>query len=102
MSINGEQAMENVSIATPMRLRQGFTGNRYSPDQKKRVLSFVRDFDSKHGRGGMAEAQRQFKVSYIALKSWLMKLGPRRKGGFQPVLNRLASIRDQMRALEDE
>ena len=96
--------MQYTFVITPMRQKQGFTGNRYSQDQKKRVLTFVKDYDSKHGRGGIAAAQRQFKVSYIALKNWLMNVhARRRKGqGINPVLHRLTAIKGQMRVLESE
>ncbi|MDQ3000092.1 MAG: hypothetical protein M3Y08_02345 [Fibrobacterota bacterium] len=94
-----------VVEAAPMRQVKGFTGNRYSSAQKKRVTEFVQEYDSIHGRGGIAAAQRQFKVSYIALRNWLTgKDDPKgkRAQGFLPVLDRLLSIKGQMRDLEKE
>ena len=94
-----------VIEATLVRQKKGFTGNRYTPEQKKRVTRFVQEYDTKHGRGGIAAAQRQFKVSYIALRNWLTgKDDPKRKRGqgFNPVLDRLVSIKGQMRDLEKE
>ncbi|HLP39894.1 MAG TPA: hypothetical protein VK465_00175 [Fibrobacteria bacterium] len=94
------QAME----ITIMKQKQGFTGNRYTPEQKKKVTRFVQEYDSKHGRGGIAAAQRQFKVSYIALRNWLLGNHPlkNKTKGFVPVLDRLTSIKHQMRDLEKE
>lgn len=98
--------MQNtVAIASPLRQVQGFTGNRYTAEQKKRVLRFVQEYDDKHGRGGIAAAQRQFKVSYIALRNWLTgKDDPKVKRGqrFTPVIDRLLAIKGQVRDLEKE
>lgn len=88
-----------------MRQVKGFTGNRYTQVQKRRVTQFVREYDQKHGRGGIAAAQREFKVSYIALRNWLTgKNDPKQKRGegFLPVLERLLSIKGQIRELEKE
>lgn len=86
------------------RQKKGFTGNRYTPEQKKRVTRFVQEYDTKHGRGGIAAAQRQFKVSYIALRNWLVGSTPlkNKTKGFVPVLDRLTTIKTQMRDLEKE
>ena len=97
--------MRNQAIeTTPMRQKKGFTGNRYTRDQKKRVTKFVQEYDAKHGRGGIAAAQRQFKVSYIALRNWLLIGESRRaKGaGLKPALTKISSIKGQMKDLEKE
>lgn len=94
-----------IALAAPMRKIQGFTGNRYSAAQKRMVTRFVQDYDTKHGRGGIAAAQREFKVSYIALRNWLTgKEDPKGKRGqhFNPVIERLLSIKGQVRDLEKE
>ncbi len=88
-----------------MRQVKGFTGNRYTAAQKKKVTQYVQEYDNKHGRGGIAAAQRQFQVSYIALRNWLTgKNDPKQKRGqgFVPVLDRLVSIKEQIRDLEKE
>lgn len=89
---------------TMVRQKKGFTGNRYTPEQKKRVTRFVQEYDTKHGRGGIAAAQRQFKVSYIALRNWLLGNHPlkNKTQGFMPVLDKVANIKTQMRDLEKE
>jgi hypothetical protein len=98
--------MQNtIAMASPLRQVRGFTGNRYTTDQKKKVLRFVQEYDNKHGRGGIAAAQRQFKVSYIALRNWLTgKDDPKTKRGqrFTPVIDRLLAIKGQVRDLEKE
>jgi hypothetical protein len=98
--------MQNlVAEAATMRQVKGFTGNRYTPAQKRRVTQCVQEYDHKHGRGGIAAAQRQFKVSYIALRNWLTgKNDPKQKRGqgFLPVIDRLLSIKGQIRDLEKE
>ncbi len=109
-----------LALAVPMRQVKGFTGNRYSEDQKLRVTRFVQEYDEKHGRGGIAAAQRQFQVSYIALRNWLTgKLDPKntnaknkdpkikepknkRGGRFSPAIARLLSIKGQVSDLERE
>ncbi|MEO6098286.1 MAG: hypothetical protein ABIW76_22490 [Fibrobacteria bacterium] len=94
-----------LADAAPMRQVKGFTGNRYTAAQKKKVTRYVQEYDTKHGRGGIAAAQRQFKVSYIALRNWLTgKSDPKQKRaqGFIPVLDRLVSIKGQIRDLEKE
>ncbi len=98
--------MQNqAAIASPLRQVQGFTGNRYTEEQKKMVLRYVQEYDEKHGRGGIAAAQRQFKVSYIALRNWLTgKNDPRAQRGqrFSPVIDRLPANKGQVRDLEKE
>ena len=97
--------MQNQVIdTTPIRQKKGFTGNRYTQDQKQRVTKFVQEYDAKHGRGGIAAAQRQFKVSYIALRNWLIGGETRQaKGaGLKPALTKISSIKGQMKDLERE
>lgn len=95
--------MQNVMEVTPMRQKQGFTGNRYTPAQKREVTRFVKDYDLEHGRGGIAAAQRQFRVSYIALRNWLAgKPKGKRPNHIKPVLARIASLKSQFKELERE
>lgn len=98
--------MQNqVAEVAVKRQVKGFTGNRYTPSQKKKVTRFVQEYDTKHGRGGIAAAQRQFQVSYIALRNWLTgndDPGRKRGQGLNPVIEQLVSIKGQMRDLEKE
>ena len=56
---------------TAAKKTNGNTGNRYSDKQKMDVVKFVENA----GRGGISEAQKKFGVSYIAVRSWMKKLG---------------------------
>ena len=44
---------------------------KYSADQRAKVIQFIRGYDAKNKRGGIAQAQRKFKVAYPTLKAWL-------------------------------
>jgi hypothetical protein len=54
--------------------KKGNTGKRYSDDQKKTILAFVKA----KGRGGITAATRKFGVSYIALARWMKGKGGKR------------------------
>jgi len=63
--------------------KKGNTGKRYTDDQKKEILDFVRG----QGRGGITAATRKYGVSYIALARWMKGKGggkPGRKPGRPP------------------
>src|SRR4051812_29618051 len=51
--------------------KKGNTGKRYSDDQKKQILDFVKG----QGRGGITAATRKYGVSYIALARWMKGKG---------------------------
>lgn len=52
-------------VKSPQR-SSGNTGNRYSPEEKAKILAFI----EKSGRGGITAAQEKWGVSYIAIRSW--------------------------------
>jgi transposase-like protein len=52
----------------PTKRRKGDTGKRYSEAERKRILAFI----AKKGRGGISAATREFGVSYIALRRWML------------------------------
>jgi len=85
-----------------MKLKKGFTGNRYTAAQKREVVSFVKEYDHKHGRGGVAAAQRRFKVSYIALRTWLVGKAKRKPSVLKPVLERMAGLKGLVKDLDRE
>ncbi len=43
----------------------------YSDKKKQTILKAIEDYDKEHGRGGMANAHKQYKVSYLTLRRWL-------------------------------
>jgi hypothetical protein len=51
--------------------KKGNTGKRYSDDQKKTILDYVKS----EGRGGITRATKKFGVSYIALARWMKGKG---------------------------
>ncbi len=86
-----------------MKQKKGFTGNRYSKAEKADIVKFVEDYDAKNGRGGIATAQRKFKVSYIALRNWIAgsNIGSKKSGaGVGAVLAQLQLLKNQMKDLE--
>ncbi len=46
------------------------TGRRYTPEQKKKILHFVHDYNESHGHGGLAAASKKFDVSYMTMSRW--------------------------------
>jgi transposase-like protein len=82
--------------------KKGNTGKRYTEDQKRRILEFVKS----RGRGGITEAGKKFGVSYIALRRWMNGAGTSRKAG-RPAKNkgmdgrRLKSVRSAMLAVKE-
>jgi transposase-like protein len=62
--------------------KKGNTGKRYTDDQKRQILEFVRN----QGRGGITAAGKKFGVSYIALRRWMngTGTGSGRKAGRPP------------------
>ena len=46
---------------------------RYSDKEKSKILDFVKKFDTENGRGGMSQASKKFKVSFLTLRSWIKK-----------------------------
>ena len=44
---------------------------RYSPEQKAEILTFVRDYDETHGKGGQTVASKRFGVSTLSIWTWM-------------------------------
>ena len=51
---------------------------RYSPEKKAEILTFVRDYDETHGKGGQTMASKRFGVSTLSIWMW-MKAGAKPK-----------------------
>ncbi|NLG19104.1 MAG: hypothetical protein GX556_17405 [Fibrobacter sp.] len=47
------------------------SGKRYSDQEKKKVIDFVKRYDAENGRGGMSQASKKFKVAPLTLRAWL-------------------------------
>lgn len=99
------------------------TNMRYDQTTKDQVVGFVQQHNQENnGRGGVAEAVRQFGISALTINSWLKKANggnaasskkkakakrPTRKtsapsGGTVGVLNRMAAIQDEIDLLRQE
>jgi hypothetical protein len=48
----------------------------FSPDKRNEILTYIKKFDEKHGRGGQSAAARKFKVSRVAINHWLKPAAP--------------------------
>ncbi len=51
------------------------TGVRYSDAQKKEVVDFVIQYNSKNGRGGQSVASKKFKVTPLTISAWIKAAG---------------------------
>jgi len=50
-------------------------GKRYSDAEKQKVLDVVNKVNTEKGRGGVAAAARQFKISPLTVTAWTKKSG---------------------------
>lgn len=51
------------------------TGVRYTDAQKKEVVDFVSQYNSKNGRGGQSAASNKFKVTPLTISAWIKASG---------------------------
>lgn len=51
------------------------TGVRYSDAQKKQVVDFVVQYNSKNGRGGQSAASKKFKITPLTIAVWIKSVG---------------------------
>lgn len=49
----------------------GNRGKRYTTAFKSKVVKYVSDYNSKHGRGGQSQAAKKFELSQLTVASWL-------------------------------
>lgn len=91
----------------------GKRGARYTIDQKNKVVDYVNEYNTVHGRGGQSQAAQKFGLSVLTVASWLRSphisgtTGYAVRGGSVPAgLNSkvvsLIEISDQLRKLEAE
>jgi hypothetical protein len=91
---------------------------RYRPEKKAEILTFVRDYDKTHGKGGQTMASKRFGVSTLSIWTW-MKAGakPKKKTvaekaaplessnsdemiGRVPALRRMVEIQEEIEGLK--
>lgn len=65
----------NSEAAKPVAKKGNITGKRYTPDEKKEIIDFIVDYNSKNGRGGQMRACEKWGVSQITIGTWLKKSG---------------------------
>ncbi|MCG8600706.1 MAG: hypothetical protein MI807_11230 [Verrucomicrobiales bacterium] len=92
---------------------------RYDNKTKLKVVSFIRDYNTRNGRGGQSAAAKKFNINPITLRKWLEQSGElktarterRRKlhsrkraipGSNIGILKRMAAIQDQLATLQAE
>lgn len=56
-------------------------GVRYTPEQKKEIVEFVKQYNEANGRGGQSAAVSKFKVTPITIGAWLKAAGVSKKKG---------------------
>jgi hypothetical protein len=60
-------------------------GKRYTSKEKFKVIDFIKKYDAKHGRGGMNQASKKFKIAPLTIRAWMGKRGQEVKD-FEPDL----------------
>lgn len=94
---------------------------RYDQRTKEKVVSFVKQYNAEHGRGGQSAAVKKFSVNPITIRSWLDTLdstsspGGKKKRNGKPstssppeqdsvilTLERMQEIQDEIGKLQKE
>ncbi len=84
-------------------------GKRYTSAEKAEVLKWVNDYNVKHGRGGVANASKQFGITQLTIHNWVrqggavmgtraLKVSANQSG----ILRDLADLLDQIAERETE
>ena len=63
------------TAAAPAAKKSAVKGKRYTPAEKKEILTFIEEYNTKNGRGGQSHAAQKFNVSQITLANWLKSDG---------------------------
>lgn len=82
-------------------------GKRYTPEEKKEVVSFVTEYNAEHGRGGQSTAATKFGISQLTIASWLKNAGLSgltggSRGGIQNKLSTMLVLGEEIEKLEHE
>ena len=85
-------------------------GKRYTAAEKVEVLNWVNDYNVTHGRGGVANASKNFEITQLTIHNWVrqggaamcsgsgIRIAPNHSG----VLRQLADLLDQISERESE
>lgn len=80
---------------------------RYSSEEKTKIINWVNEYNSNHGRGGVANASKEFGVTQLTIGNWVKKasgnmMGDASKGVASPeTLRALADVVEEI-AIKDE
>lgn len=85
-------------------------GKRYTAAEKVDVLNWVNNYNSKHGRGGVANASKEFNITQLTIHNWVRQGGAAVGGGtgsrvapnHSNILRQLADLLDQINEKESE
>lgn len=85
-------------------------GKRYTEAEKTKIINHVKHVNKTRGRGGIASASKQFKVSALTISSWLRVNDPlllstrttNRSSDPVVILRRLAELHDEIAKRESE
>ncbi|MDF1714199.1 MAG: hypothetical protein P1U90_18325 [Akkermansiaceae bacterium] len=85
-------------------------GKRYTSAEKAEVLNWVNDYNAKHGRGGVANASKEFGITQLTIHNWVRQGGAAmgRNSGIRVtpnhsgILRELADLLDQISERESE
>lgn len=50
-------------------------GKRYTSAEKANVLNWVNNYNVKHGRGGVANAAKEFDITQLSIHNWVRQGG---------------------------
>jgi len=56
-------------------------GKRYTAAEKAEVLNWVNDYNVKHGRGGVANASKDFGITQLTIHNWVRQGGAAMSSG---------------------
>lgn len=85
-------------------------GKRYTSAEKAEVLNWVNDYNAKHGRGGVANASKEFGITQLTIHNWVRQGGAAMGGNsglrvapnHSGILRELADLLDQISERESE
>ena len=97
----------------PAKKKSASKGKRYTPAERKKVISFVESVNAKKGRGGVTAAVKKFGVTALTISTWIKKEGEaakkgnvkvtsHAKGTSTDVLDQLVALRDEISGLESQ
>lgn len=70
---------------------------RYTPEEKAKVVNWVNEYNANHGRGGVANASKEFNVTQLTISNWVKKTG----GSISIDASKNVASPDTLRALAD-